>query len=633
MRSAIATLSSVLLACTVTVALSGVFAAPASARQITNTQSFHYVGQVQYWTIPLNTTQLTVTSIGASGANGGGNGLGPGGTGGNGDQIVDLVPVGGTSAFQPGDQLEIWAGGAGNQPQLSGFAGGPGGGGNEVGQPGGGGGGGSAVLDTTSSTWVNVSPGGGGGSGIGGFATGSGAYGGSALGNGQSSSPGGSGGAFPGNCSSPNLALGNGGAGGTAGTATDSGGGGGAGGGCPGGNGGAAGGAGGTPGGGGSSGGAFFAGSGVSVQSAATAAGPGNGSVAIQYTQFFPVAPTITSAASSAFAVASAGSFTVTTTGDPAPSITEIGSLPPGVTFTDNGGGTATLSGTPEAGSGGEYPITFVASNSASPPAFQSFTLSVAQAPAITSAPRAGFALGHPGSFTVTATGYPTPKIAISGPVPAGLSFTDNRNGTATLAGVPTRLTKGAVALELTASNTSGTDTQPLVVTVMSRLSWLAAANGGVIGLGGSPTFGSMQNRPLNKPIVGIAATPDGAGYWEVAADGGIFSFGDAKFYGSMGAKPLNKPIVGIAATPDGKGYWEVAADGGIFSFGDAKFYGSMGASSLGNPVTAMMSTPAGDGYRIVTRNGDLLAFGAAVAPGSPGPFKLNSPVVGIAGP
>ncbi|MGC8463314.1 MAG: hypothetical protein ACP5P9_06560, partial [Acidimicrobiales bacterium] len=65
-------------------------------------------------------------------------------------------------------------------------------------------------------------------------------------------------------------------------------------------------------------------------------------------------------------------------------------------------------------------------------------------------------------------------------------------------------------------------------------------------------------------------------GYREVAADGGIFAFGDAAFYGSMGGHPLNAPIVGITATPDGGGYWEVAADGGIFAFGDAAFYGSM---------------------------------------------------------
>ena len=81
----------------------------------------------------------------------------------------------------------------------------------------------------------------------------------------------------------------------------------------------------------------------------------------------------------------------------------------------------------------------------------------------------------------------------------------------------------------------------------------------------------------LNKPVVGMAPTPDGGGYWLVASDGGIFSFGDAEFYGSTGGIHLNKPIVGMAATPDGLGYWLVASDGGIFSFGDAQFYGALG--------------------------------------------------------
>ncbi len=53
-----------------------------------------------------------------------------------------------------------------------------------------------------------------------------------------------------------------------------------------------------------------------------------------------------------------------------------------------------------------------------------------------------------------------------------------------------------------------------------------------------------------------MAATPDGNGYWLVASDGGIFAFGDAGFFGSMGGQPLNKPVVGIAASPNGKGSW-----------------------------------------------------------------------------
>jgi Galactose oxidase, central domain len=44
------------------------------------------------------------------------------------------------------------------------------------------------------------------------------------------------------------------------------------------------------------------------------------------------------------------------------------------------------------------------------------------------------------------------------------------------------------------------------------------------------------------------------SGYWLVASDGGVFSYGDAGFFGSAGGIHLNKPVVGIAATPDGEG-------------------------------------------------------------------------------
>ncbi|MHB1719098.1 MAG: hypothetical protein ACYCV1_03035, partial [Acidimicrobiales bacterium] len=75
------------------------------------------------------------------------------------------------------------------------------------------------------------------------------------------------------------------------------------------------------------------------------------------------------------------------------------------------------------------------------------------------------------------------------------------------------------------------------------------------------------------------------------ASDGGVFSFGDASFFGSMGGKPLVKPIVGMASTPDGGGYWLVASDGGVFSFGDASFFGSMGGKPLVKPIVGMAST------------------------------------------
>ncbi len=87
---------------------------------------------------------------------------------------------------------------------------------------------------------------------------------------------------------------------------------------------------------------------------------------------------------------------------------------------------------------------------------------------------------------------------------------------------------------------------------------------------------------------MGVAPTPDGAGYWLVGSDGGVFAFGDATFHGSLGATHLNAPIVGVAPTPDGAGYWLVGSDGGVFAFGDATFHGSLGATHLNAPIIGM---------------------------------------------
>ena len=159
---------------------------------------------------------------------------------------------------------------------------------------------------------------------------------------------------------------------------------------------------------------------------------------------------------------------------------------------------------------------------------------------------------------------------------------------------------------------------------------WMAASDGGIFSYD-APFFGSMGGKPLNKPIVGIAADPKTGGYWEVASDGGLFAF-NAPFYGSMGGKPLNAPVVGMVATPDGGGYWEVASDGGIFNFGDAKYYGSMGGKHLNEPVVGIASSQDGLGYYEVASDGGIFNFGDALFYGSMGGKPLNKPVVGIAG-
>ncbi len=157
------------------------------------------------------------------------------------------------------------------------------------------------------------------------------------------------------------------------------------------------------------------------------------------------------------------------------------------------------------------------------------------------------------------------------------------------------------------------------------------ASDGGIFAFGAAGFYGSEGARPLNRPIVGMASTPDGGGYWMVASDGGMFAFGDAGFYGSEGATPLNRPIVGMASDATGKGYWMVASDGGIFAFGDAGFYGSEGARPLNRPIVGMASSPDGGGYWMVASDGGIFAFGDAGFYGSEGATPLNRPIVGMA--
>jgi hypothetical protein len=160
---------------------------------------------------------------------------------------------------------------------------------------------------------------------------------------------------------------------------------------------------------------------------------------------------------------------------------------------------------------------------------------------------------------------------------------------------------------------------------------YLVASDGGVFNYGNLPFCGSTGSLTLNKPVVAMAATPDGGGYWLAASDGGVFTYGDAPFHGSAGSLVLNKPIVGMAATPDGGGYWLVASDGGIFSYGDAGFFGSAGSLHLNKPIVGMARTSNGGGYWLVASDGGIFSYGNAAFSGSAGSLALNKPVVGMA--
>jgi hypothetical protein len=163
--------------------------------------------------------------------------------------------------------------------------------------------------------------------------------------------------------------------------------------------------------------------------------------------------PAITSAASATFTEGSTGSFTVTASGVPSPTLTESGTLPNGVEFKDG-----VLSGTPT--QEGVYAISFTATNEVGF-ATQSFTLTMDAPPAITSASGASFSYDAPGTFTVTASGTPAPTIGSWGELPTGVSYA---NGV--LSGIPTQI--GTFQITFTASNGVGADSvQRFTLTVV----------------------------------------------------------------------------------------------------------------------------------------------------------------------
>jgi N-acetylneuraminic acid mutarotase len=346
----------------------------------------------------------------------------------------------------------------------------------------------------------------------------------------------------------------------------------------------------------------------------------------------FPGAPAITSASSFSVTAGMYGSFTVTTTGTPAPTITESGALPPGMHFTYNGNGTATISGTPPASAVGSYVVTLSASNGVGAPAVQQFDVTVESAPVVVSAPRftsSASVLVLPGAnavVTITASGTPRPVITESGTLPPGMSFAYEGNGRATISGVTPGGLSGTFAVRLTASNGTGSSASQILRMTVGRPAvpeasfgagyWYTTAGGEVIGQGSALPVAPVTEQHPSR-IVSMAPTADHLGYYLASSAGGVFPYGDARWYGSIAGRHLSSPTVAIAVTPSGGGYYLVTRAGNVFNFGDARWYGSTAGRHV-PPIAAFALTPNGLGYWLVSVYGNIYAFGDARFYGSP---------------
>ena len=97
----------------------------------------------------------------------------------------------------------------------------------------------------------------------------------------------------------------------------------------------------------------------------------------------------------------------------------------------------------------------------------------------------------------------------------------------------------------------------------------LSASDGGMFNYGNIPFCGSTGSIHLNKTVVGSALTRTAGGTGRSPRTAASSPLATPPFTGPWG-QPAERPIVGMAATPDSGGYWEVASDGGIFNFGNA---------------------------------------------------------------
>jgi hypothetical protein len=321
-----------------------------------------------------------------------------------------------------------------------------------------------------------------------------------------------------------------------------------------------------------------------------------------------PPAPTFTGSTATTLTVGRAASVMITAIG--AVSINAAGALPTGVTFVDNANGTATLAGTPAPGTAGVYPVTFTATN-AFGSSTRAFTVTVVETPTITSPSSATFRYGTPGSFAITATGSPTPSLALGGTLPLGLVFTQTAAGTATLAGSPVG-TARTYTLTVVATSSAGRTTQSLSV-VVQRAPAFTSAPTATARVGQASTF-TVRTSGYPAPV--ITATGDlPAGLTFTASTAGGTATLSGNPSGPGGVYPLTLTATNDAGT---------TTQALIVTVRDAPTFTSASTASVtaGTPFSVTVSASGTPAATISLRS--LPLAGVVLTPNSDGTATLS---------
>ncbi len=146
------------------------------------------------------------------------------------------------------------------------------------------------------------------------------------------------------------------------------------------------------------------------------------------------------------FTVGISSSFEISDIGSPTPTLTEVGSIPAGISF-DNG----LFSGTASVGTGGLYPISLSAQNSIGYSNSKSIQLTVLERPSFINSAPTGTAFNSPFTFDYSVNGYPVPTFTLgSGTLPSGLAL----SGGGVLTGTPN--TSGTYSARVDTTNSLG---------------------------------------------------------------------------------------------------------------------------------------------------------------------------------
>jgi len=139
--------------------------------------------------------------------------------------------------------------------------------------------------------------------------------------------------------------------------------------------------------------------------------------------------------------------------------------------------------------------------------AHQAFLAGSNIAPVFTSADSAIFTLNAFNTFTVSATGTPTPAFTIiGGTVPTGLTFSDNGNGTATLSGTPT--VAAVTSLTFKAANVAGSVNQIFVLTIIGGNTQGTGSGSGNFSIGFVASLGNLYCALGDIPFFGSTDGP-----------------------------------------------------------------------------------------------------------------------------